>query len=341
MASAAPRPQRRPPRGSPPLATWKVVLLALMGVVTVSVASHHALAIMLVPRMRHGELLAVGYYGQRTFTQCFGITDGTNLRPVVVLHHAVRHSCQHYVALQERLWHDHAQPSCCLERRGVGYSPLPDIAPKVDLAEETKELFHALNQVIDERTFVHVGHGVGGLYAWQAVALGRHTSRGLVLLDGFVPQQLECMAARRAIAATVDHANQPSALWLQRLGLTRWFHMLTGYRHMQLPAGPPDAVERHKQLALTDTMATGVATALANAVPLARQLKPTNSPLRAAYITSAAPSNPLPPCYGENGIKATERYFSDVLVLRTSHEVTDDLHTRVDLIMQAINHIVQ
>lgn len=86
---------------------------------------------------KNGELFAVGYYGSRLFTSCYGIR-GESSDPVLVIHHGNFVNCQNYVSLQQLLWNDHQQASCCVERAGFGYSPTPDLATKVDLVAETK-----------------------------------------------------------------------------------------------------------------------------------------------------------------------------------------------------------
>jgi len=299
----------------------------------------------LVPRMRHGELLAVGYYGGRLFTTCYGITGDSDQSIVLVLHHANFLTCQHYVQLQQSLWNDYQQPSCCVERAGFGFSPTPDIVPtKLELAGETKEIIQAMEQAVDSRRWIHLGHGSGAMYAWQAMTFGRSAGVGLILMDGFVPQSYACPDLRAFHVRRHTELQHWTHEWTQRLGFVRWKEMATNYTGLRLPTGPPIAVETAKQLMLTDRVHFAMNNAFLATPHLAAQLQPVQSQLRAVFVKSDASKArvagiPGHTCAVEAGVQTLNKFFQRSEVM-TSKGNYFDLAEDVESVKAAVRYVL-
>jgi pimeloyl-ACP methyl ester carboxylesterase len=297
-----------------------------------------------MPRMKNGELFAVGYYGSRLFTSCYGIR-GESSDPVVVIHHGNFVNCQNYVLLQQRLWDDHQQPSCCVERAGFGYSPVPDLATKIDLVAETKEILQALEQALDSRKFIHLGHSAGASYAWQATVTGRSWSQGLILLDGCTKEGTTCQEGEQYFSRRAKMLQSPVTQWKQRLGLRRWLQMASSYEGIILPSGPTDAVERAKQQGLTDATYFAQSEAAIRTPAIMAQLKQSQNSLPAAYIssdskaTTRASRTKIPRCLIKLSRESLKRYFKNTLLIQSANHDHFDMVNDAKSVMTAVRHI--
>ncbi len=323
-----------PPSPAVRAVKWAGVLVAL--VFASILAAHHVTMFMGPKTRRGGELMSAGYYGQKIHVFCQGVTEGeqktrfslassltrnrSDLKtPIFALHHDNHLTCVNYLPLQETLL-GAGHASCCLERPGFGLSPAPVFnAEHANLKAELTMLVEALVQVVgEEHTFVSVGHGAGGSYAWGAIRLAPKLHKGLIMLDGVTQG-----AFRSCPELSRVYARRPSPLQqaLQLTGLRRimaYFDSSGLWLPLQVPR---EAVALHRHLVLTDKMALASSLAYANTPAIANQLHVvTEASIPGVYIVadserSKAEGFPFMECFNDAGAKYVQKYFKKSLVV--------------------------
>ena len=144
-------------------------------------AFHHA-SQQLFSHQPIGKLSkSVGFFGQRIHVYCTPLQQEPNEHPVVIFHHDFAGSSLDFAQLQDELWKEHSVSSCSYDRPGYGFSPAPEANQAIKLSQDTAQYMDAVRQFISLDNVVHVGHGVGALFAWTAA--DKKSTKGLFFIE--------------------------------------------------------------------------------------------------------------------------------------------------------------